>query len=156
MHMTLALFDAPVPARWALESLAEAGVRPSDVAVVPGVPGTTSVQTTGTGGDDVLSLPTTERDLQRVLRSWGVPEADVGTCAEGVRRGAILVAVRVPTLSVGIVRSLLDGCGAVDLATHRERWDVDPGLRYGWATVGEPNVAWLPPRPAEDAGPPGP
>ena len=136
MHFILSLYDAPVPARGALAALNAAGVSAGDIAVAPPLQAETPVG----DGRPRLVLPESQEAIGKALVAWGVPPADALVFAEGVGRGAILVAVRAPTLLAAPVRTILEQSGAVPLSVHKARWEADPALRYGWAGVAAPEV----------------
>jgi hypothetical protein len=146
VHTLIALFDAPIPARGALAALASLGVDAADIAVVPPLPGGAPP-----AGAPDFALPSDPSALLRTLDGWGVSAADAQTCAEGVKRGAILLAVRVPTLSLPPVRAAVDAFAVVSLSAHRARWEADPPLHYGGAEADPPGVVG--PQPSTGAEP---
>jgi hypothetical protein len=130
MQTILALFDAPVPATRAAAAMSAIGLGAGDVAIVPAPP---------TSGAQVLrvaapaaawSLPADSRALRRALDGLGVEASDADTYVEGVARGAILLAVRAPDLTVPLARQIIEAACPPDLATHRARWGIQPDLEY--------------------------
>jgi hypothetical protein len=135
MRYVTALFDAPYPALAAVAMLREHDVAPTDLVVLPTPPHPAPSADWAPGpGDHPLAW----------LQSLGVSDRAAALCAAGVTRGAILLVVRCPTLSVGLVVDTLEGGAPLDLAAVAARWAADPSFRY-------PPVCW----PGEASGTPG-
>jgi hypothetical protein len=62
-----------------------------------------------------------------VLTDAGIPKSDAHVYAEGVRRGGVLVSVRVPEGRVDAAEEILAEAGSVNLEERRERYE-----REGW------------------------
>ena len=140
MRTITALFDAPVPARAAARALVTAGFSPTDITLVPPLPGAQPF--------DFSQLPVAgedPRDLVNVLGDLGVPEAEALFYAEGVRRGAILLVVTAPTLSAPVAADVIAGALPPDPNALAAAWAADPGLRYTWADI--PPPVWAVVRP---------
>ncbi len=144
MRYIIAMFDAPFPAREAVRAVFEAGFRADDLFLMPELP---EVEWTATHS---FAGPWLEEnaDLGHLLGRLGVHPADVGTYVEGVRRGAIVVVVRAPTLSAQCAADALQSVAHPDLATHEARWAEDPDLVYGWSAV-EPPIVGTPDSPTQ-------
>ena len=156
MRFVLTLFDAPVPAQQAWTALravgfgredlavvsvptwipaprpnpadpaAEDGAVPPSGAVPQGLPGFDRVSADGAAG------------LADNLAACGLDAATAALYGEAVRRGAILLALRAPTLSAPIAAKILAAAGPADLAVEVMRWHVDAHWRYGWADAAPP------------------
>jgi stress response protein YsnF len=66
--------------------------------------------------------------LLGALAEWGIPEAEAGYYAEGVRRGGTLVAARVPENQVNRAIDILEQYGPVDIERRAEYWRSE----HGW------------------------
>jgi hypothetical protein len=132
MRTLITLFDAPVPARAAARALAAAGFSPADVLLLPPLP------------DAPASVPPADLPpgdparLARGLIDRGVMPQDAALFAEGLRRGAILLVVAVPTLSAPIAAEAIAGALPPDPAALAAAWAADLDLRYRWAEVAPP------------------
>lgn len=135
MRYVAALFDAPIPARTALVELVSRGFAPEDVIAIPAPPGATW------SGRPSWRPPGDERSLAPGLAALGIPPATAEAYAEGIRRGAILVIARCPTLSAPMAASILAASPVVDLSAALRRWQMEPGLRYDWAALPPPEIA---------------
>lgn len=62
------------------------------------------------------------------LVEWGIPEAEAGYYAEGVRRGGTLLAVRVPETQVEDVVEIMNDYNPVNVERRAEYWRSE----YGW------------------------
>jgi hypothetical protein len=136
MHTILALFDAPTPARGAVEALVAAGFAPTDIALACAV-----LESEPCASDRPRVLPTEPKSLAADLVGLDVPIEDAETCAEAVRRGAVLVAVTAPSVAAAAALSALDAFGVTDAAAQRARFAADPALRYDWARLPAPDLA---------------
>jgi hypothetical protein len=127
MRHVIGLYDAPAPAAAALSDLLEAGFSAGDVAVAP----EQAASLLGPGAP-YAHLPRGEADLTAELASFGVPRGDAVGYAQAVARGAILVVVSAPALSVPLAAGALQVPGATDLDLHRRRVEADQDLHYVW------------------------
>lgn len=156
MRYVAALFDAPIPARAALQALQARGFAAADVALLaeaelPGTAGLADgrlLPPSPPAGDwpgDDPPPPEAWRDeprLEAALRRRGIEEEDAATFAEGVaRRGAILVLVSAPTASAPLAAEALAQTLPPSPAAHRARWSSDPRARSGWSTLPPEEVA---------------
>jgi len=135
MRNVTALFDAPIPARAAVRALVAAGFHPADIALAPGLPDVPA-------GHEAL-IPASAGDpgaLTEALAGRGVPEPDARFYEEGVRRGAILLVVTVPTLSAPVAADIIASTLPPDPAELAAAWLAEPELRYVWARVAPPAV----------------
>jgi hypothetical protein len=71
-----------------------------------------------------------------VLTDAGIPKSDAHVYAEGVRRGGVLVSVRVPEGRVDAASEILAEAGSVNLEERRERYE-----REGWTAFEDKPVA---------------
>jgi hypothetical protein len=136
MRYVTALFDAPVPTESAVRALHECGFSSADLLLVPSVPGIEW------SPGPSFAQPWFERELslQEVLGEMGVSDTDADLYAEGVIRGAILLAVRSPTLSAPYAEAAIESAAPASLSEHRARWLSDPVWRYGWSVVPPPSA----------------
>lgn len=139
MRRVSALFDAPVPAQRAVEALLQSGVDLADVWTVPCLPLAQGRLTR------TLAPPTDLAALRRALEAREMPEERRELLVDGVRRGAILVMVEVPTLSAELAAGLLDAAGAADPAELQSLWAAYRATTYDWQKLDAPDVE--PPRP---------
>jgi hypothetical protein len=134
MRYVTALFDAPIPAQVALESLRSRGFTSADLFVVPELPAS------GLRVADSYARPWREQGLElgQMLAEMGIPDDEGAVLEEAIARGAILIAVRSPSLSAPHAEAALEHAMPADLAEHEARWQSDPDWRYGWSTVAPP------------------
>lgn len=137
MRYVTALYDAPIPAAAALQALRDAGFAAADIATAPQPP----TSSWPPSDEQVADLPTDDEPrLARALCDLGIDEEQAALYAEGVGRGALLIAVRTPTLSAGPAADALVSAGPPSLDEHQSRWAEDHSLRYRWAEVEPPQV----------------
>jgi len=67
------------------------------------------------------SLGAVGGSLIGAIMGWGLPEEEAHLYAEGVQRGAILVAAHVPDEAVPQVESLMNDGNAVDIEAYRDQ-----------------------------------
>lgn len=132
MRTLITLFDAPVPARAAARALVAAGFSPADMMLLPPLPDAPTA-------DPPVDLPPGDPvRLARGLVDRGVMPQDAALFAEGLRRGAILLVVGVPTLSVPIAGEVIASVLPPDPAALAGAWAADLDLRYRWAELDPP------------------
>jgi len=137
-----AIFDTRADAEHAIEALCSAGLPRSYVTILP------TISEGHTGGDNVTSVTGgSERGghavgggedqpeqggFMNALRSLLLPDEDRTTYTEGVRRGAVMIAVKASdeTKADGIM-DVLEAHGAVDLDEREATWRAE-----GWAGFG--------------------
>ncbi len=134
MRRVFALFDAPVPAQRAVAALLAAGVDPADVWSVPRLPRAGGLAT------QCLAAETDLVALRQALGERDVPAERLEVYVDGVRRGAILVLVEVPTQSAGVTAQILGAAGAADPDELRARWTVQRATTYDWRAMAAPDV----------------
>ena len=136
MRYVSAMYDAPVPARAAISALIEEGFPPLDLCVLPFVPG---IELPSTFLPSLEFSKATDRyDLQPVqakLAALGIAMEAAGIYAEGLRRGAIVVIARTPTLSAPIAAAILETTCPLSVEKASRDWAAQPGLRYRWSQV---------------------
>lgn len=136
MRTVIALFDAPVPVRQVVAALRRLGVPDGDVYLLPSLPG----ESTARFGVLVEELTDDSASLVPALTDLGLDRPTAHAYAEGVRRGAILLAVRAPILSAPLIQREMESALPLDLALHQAIWAVQPIFGYGWSEVEPPLV----------------
>jgi hypothetical protein len=134
MRTVIALFDAPAPARAAAAAVVGLGIGAADFRLFPPLPGGPAGPPdflAGLGGDD-------PRAWAQALTELGLDGASARAYAEALARGAILLAVRVPTLTAPLVQRAIDGAAPLELAEHQAMWASDPGFCYAWSAPEPP------------------
>lgn len=155
MRYIATLFDAPVPAAAAAAALVDAGFHPQDIATIPPLPDSAAGGTfANVDGDGPVARvdpsfpserveppnPPDPSQLRWLLRDLGFDPTDAARDAEGVRRGAILLLVRAPTLSAPVAAEIITSLAPPDPDAMIATWEADPDLMYGWADVPAPVV----------------
>lgn len=143
MRLVSALFDAPVPAAAALAALAAAGFDPAEVTTIPALARECQAggDRAGPPGDplaEALQAAWVDEDwprLAKLLQERGLARGWARLAAEGLRRGAILVLLAVPTLSAPLAAQAMAGAAPPDPLDLAERWLADAELRYPWRDV---------------------
>jgi hypothetical protein len=136
MRYVSAMYDAPVPARAAINVLIEEGFPPLDLSVLPFVPG---IELPSTFLPSLAFAEATDRynlrPVEAKLAALGIAREAAGFYAEGLRRGAILVIARTPTLSAAVAAAILETTCPLSVEKASREWAEQPELRYRWSQV---------------------
>ena len=136
MRYVSAMYDAPVPARAAINALIEEGFPPLDLCVLPFVPG---IELPSTFLPSLAFAEATDRHglrpVEAKLAALGIAHDAAGIYAEGLRRGAIVVIARTPTLSAPIAAAILETTCPLSTEKAGREWATKPELRYRWSQV---------------------